>query len=236
MPLVGYWPLNENSSSTAYDRSGQENHGSLNGDVTQGATGILGTTAYDFDGNDDDVEAGATHYGIADGTASSFTIIAWCYWDGSTDTIQGIYQSPSDPSGTPGNPPYGMNLAQSGNDKLSVLIQDLSNNANIVSDPDPFPQNEWVLATATYDGNVARVFVNATEKQATTINVSIYDTTGLSLPRGHTFGSWKRQDNRYWTGRLADVRVYDHALTQQEIQYLYNVAKRGKMITAKKGL
>ena len=55
MTLIGYWPLNENSGK-AYDRSGNGNHGSLNGAVTQGETGLLGNTAYDFDGNDDYIQ------------------------------------------------------------------------------------------------------------------------------------------------------------------------------------
>ena len=50
--LVGWWPLNEYSGSTAYDLSGNDNHGSLNSGVTQGVAGKGGLTSYSFDGSD----------------------------------------------------------------------------------------------------------------------------------------------------------------------------------------
>jgi hypothetical protein len=58
--LIGWWPLHENSGSTARDLSGNGNHGSLNGGVTQGVAGKGGLTAYSFDGNDDYVTLGDT--------------------------------------------------------------------------------------------------------------------------------------------------------------------------------
>jgi hypothetical protein len=51
MVLLSYWPLNETSGSTAKDVRGN-NDGTING-ATMGANGILGNTAYDFDGDND---------------------------------------------------------------------------------------------------------------------------------------------------------------------------------------
>jgi hypothetical protein len=50
--LVGYWPLQEDSGGTAFDFSGVGNHLAVNG-AAPGRAGLLGTTAYSFDGSGD---------------------------------------------------------------------------------------------------------------------------------------------------------------------------------------
>lgn len=53
--LIAHYPLQEDSGGTATDLSGLSNDGNING-PTQGTVGILGGTAYDFDGGNDYVD------------------------------------------------------------------------------------------------------------------------------------------------------------------------------------
>jgi|GEM_PF-2372193 len=68
MVLVGYWPLDEGSRSTAMDYSGNGNDGDLNGSIAQGQIGILNNTSYRFDGTDGYVD---TNSKIVDNILSS---------------------------------------------------------------------------------------------------------------------------------------------------------------------
>ena len=72
--LVGWWPLNEDSGNTAYDLSGNGNHGSLNGGITQGVVGKGGLTSYSFDGNDDYVDVGDSAFNLSEAISLSVWI------------------------------------------------------------------------------------------------------------------------------------------------------------------
>jgi hypothetical protein len=70
--LVGYWTFDEDSGTVAYDFSGNGNHGSIEG-ATLGASGLLGTSAYSFDGIDDRVVLPS---GLLSGS-SDFSVSLW---------------------------------------------------------------------------------------------------------------------------------------------------------------
>lgn len=70
--LIGWWPLHEDSGR-ASDLSGNGNHGTLSGGVTQGVAGRGGLTAYSFDGVDGEVALPAQTLG------NSFTVALWVY-------------------------------------------------------------------------------------------------------------------------------------------------------------
>ncbi|MFT4892883.1 MAG: hypothetical protein ACI8Z7_000672 [Candidatus Nanohaloarchaea archaeon] len=72
MGLIGWWPLHENSGR-ANDLSGNGNHGSLNGSLTQGSAGKGGLVAYKFDGSDDYVSISPT---LKD---PEFSVSLWVY-------------------------------------------------------------------------------------------------------------------------------------------------------------
>ncbi|MFA6039459.1 MAG: LamG-like jellyroll fold domain-containing protein [Candidatus Peribacteraceae bacterium] len=78
--LVGYWPFHEGQGTTAVDGSGQGNNGTLNGTTgannrPQWTTGQVGM-ALDFDGTDDYVNVPDTN--VLD-IAGDLTVCAWLY-------------------------------------------------------------------------------------------------------------------------------------------------------------
>lgn len=48
MTLVGYWPLNEEDGDTAFDHSGNENHGDVEGEPVLNDNGILAQGCFNF--------------------------------------------------------------------------------------------------------------------------------------------------------------------------------------------
>jgi hypothetical protein len=74
------------------------------------------------------------------------------------------------------------------------------------------PRNTWYHAAATYDGSRMRVYVNGMEvaSQAKTGAVAMNANVPLNLGRSP-------DGSHYMEGRLDDVRIYNRALTAQEI-------------------
>jgi len=72
--LVAYYPFQEDSGDTAYDFSENDNSGTIEG-ASPGTSGLLGTTAYDFDGGDDGVSI--PNLGVNLDGSDSFTFSGW---------------------------------------------------------------------------------------------------------------------------------------------------------------
>lgn len=210
MVLIGYWPLNETSGSTAYDRSGQDNHGTLNGGVTQGATGILGTSAYDFDGTDDLIDIPSRI------SSQAFTITAWINPDTTSgyDTVSRDWYS---------NNNHLMRL-EGGQLRLYVQSTGGANYSALTSDT--VSTNEWSLVVGRFDGSEVTAEIVGVDTDAASASI-----TRETSNENWALGADIYNGEDYFDGRIADVRVYDHALTPSEVQYLYQVAQRGRLVT-----
>ncbi|UCF14462.1 MAG: LamG domain-containing protein, partial [Phycisphaerales bacterium] len=71
---------------------------------------------------------------------------------------------------------------------------------------------EWLHASATWDGSAARIYVNG-EMVLEQAQTGTLVPPGLPLRIGHRNGS-----SHYFNGSIDEVRVYNHALTDVEIQ------------------
>ena len=223
---VSRWTLDngDTDNGTALDTWGNLD-ATING-ATTGASGANQTyttnEAYSFDGTDDVLTGPTDSVGIADGTIHDFTIAAWCYWDGSTYTIQGIYNAPHVSGGAPGNPSYGLSLGGSTNNHPIVYIQNDNNNFFSAEYSVSFPSNTWTHLCGVYRGGTLNIYQNGAIVSTNTVNEAIFDLSTVNQDIGHLIGAQKESDNRYWTGRLDDVRLYDKGLTDTEVSNLYN--------------
>lgn len=86
--LIAYWTLDEDSGSTAVDTSGTGNNGTIDG-ATLGQPGILGTTAYSFDGSNDVVNVSSTP-DLSGGSGSTVSASAWFKADSASSGQPGI--------------------------------------------------------------------------------------------------------------------------------------------------
>lgn len=69
---------------------------------------------------------------------------------------------------------------------------------------------EWYHASATFDGSTAKIYVNGIEKNSTTVSIAYENNRVLMIGR-YSAGDF------YFDGSIADVRIYNRALTQEEI-------------------
>lgn len=74
--------------------------------------------------------------------------------------------------------------------------------------------DEWQLLDVTYDGTTLKFYINAelVGSSAVTLGTGTASTAYIGGHPQHEFG---------WSGRLADLRVYNRALTELELKTLY---------------
>jgi hypothetical protein len=78
--------------------------------------------------------------------------------------------------------------------------------------------NVWAHLAATYDGAMLRLYVNGVQVASRAQTGLITTTTGPLRTGGNAI--W----GEYFQGRLDEVRVYNRALSQAEIQADMNLA------------
>jgi len=200
--LVVHWRLDEGSGTTAYDSSGNNNDGTLNGDP-QWVAGHLGG-ALDFDGDGDYIE---TQRVVQD----DFTLMAWIKADtpGISEGSQGYQGSGliwSDVAGVAND----FILAVLGT-KLSFFCgnPDLSVN----SDRDVVT-GQWVHVVATRSAQQGEISIYIDGEHENTINHANSGPLN-ALPTIAVGGNVL--DSRYYTGLIDEVRIYDHVLSEIEI-------------------
>lgn len=202
--LVGYWQLDRGSGSVI-DYSGNGNDGTNNG-AARGADGVFGTDGFSFDSaNSEYVDMGSpTSLDLT--SMPNFTISGWGYL---TDT-----------SGDKNLVAYGSGEVElrydNGHDSWTFDVDGTGGYkyANYSQTPQT---GEWVHLVGRYADGDLSIFVNGVEGSWTSTATDINDEPAEILTIGRNGGL----DGRYWDGMIDEVRIYDRALSDNEIQQLY---------------
>ncbi len=208
------WDFDENSGTTSADLSGNRNNATLVSGATW-ATGHTGSSSASFDGVDD--YAIGTDPGLR--TDVGFTVTAWVYLTSTSGTktvlsIPGAHSSgiylKYDSGYSPGTWSAMMLPADS-----STYTTDYT----AVSNTGAVTTNTWVHLAAVYDPTSAdlRLYVNGVPA-GTLSDTSAWAATG-ALTVGRSLFTDSQVD--YFSGRIDDVRTYDHALTDTGIADVY---------------
>lgn len=211
------WPLHEDSGSTAYDLAGN-NNGTYNG-PTLGQPGILGSTSPDFDGNDDLIDCG--DISLVEGTRS-FTFTAWVNPDSLSDSENTrIFENGNSSS-------YYLWLdgdrSITGYDVVSGFYD--GSNFNDVGVGN-ISTGSWSFVAATYNGSSLTGYVNASQTESISVSTSV-NSTSEPFQIGHKYN----ESATHLNGRLSDVRIYQTALTQSQLQTFYDVVATAGTLTS----
>lgn len=205
--LEAHFPLQENSSGTAYDFSGNNNDGNVNG-PNQGVTGLLNTSAYSFNGSGDTVNLG--------NTLSQVTSHTWSVW---FKTSSG--------SGTNLICTHGRNKMRIKDQKLSGNIYDGGNQRTYSSIN--VDDGNWHHGVTTHDGSTYRLYLDGTQVDSTSAGNINY------AGRQDGLGGSIEYSQKYYTGKLADARFYTQTLSGSQISTIYDwVTGTGRLTTAEK--
>lgn len=209
--LVAYYPFNGNAN----DESGNGINGTVMGATLTTDRFGNNNSAFSFDGTNDYIKANATTFPTAQRTVS-----IWFY----TETV----------SNRPGLLGYG------GGPRATTWFQAINGLGRqsfhmqshwLVNAIDYYysqpPVNAWYHWIMTTDSSGTKIYINGIFKTSNTIYVNNTNVDGKELGIGvivNTNGSAPYTDGnvKYFNGILDDIRIYNRALTETEIQSLYH--------------
>jgi hypothetical protein len=84
-------------------------------------------------------------------------------------------------------------------------------------DSGTIPTSGWVSITATYDGSNMKTYINGVLSTTTSYSASIPNNTNVL-----EIGRFNSQVNLSYSERIDDVRIYDIALSSDEVEQNYN--------------
>jgi glucose/arabinose dehydrogenase len=202
--FVAHWNMDAASVTGARlaDESGLGNHGTISGATL--SPGVIGESL-SFAGVDAHVDVvGAP----ALDTAAGFTVAFWYLADENSGSII------AKPYGTGGLPSW--QFAFDGTDLSFTSTDGTATHRDAAAAP---AAGVWVHVAGTWDGVTKRLFVNGTQVVEAARSVAM---DGEDVVFGGIYASG--QLTALFKGRVDDARIYDHALTTDEIAQLYESA------------
>ena len=116
---------------------------------------------------------------------------------------------------TKGDTQYALKHAP--NNALSFFVYSDANWHNVKHRIKESHNNSWHLVTGTYDGNELRLYMDGELKATESCSVSI-DHAGYPVNFARNAG----KPTRYTQAAMHDVRIYDRALSEEEVSDLWN--------------
>jgi hypothetical protein len=204
--LVAYFPFKSNVN----DASGNSHNGTAGG--TSYTTDINGgNTAYSLSGITDKIV-------IPHSTALNLTTFTFCVWINlkqySVDWNFGsVILAKYDRFNVDGP---ALTITQTGKIHLRLHMHG-NTNLSLTSDCS-ININKWYFVSAVYDGSYMELYLNGIQVVASNgnqIGYSTANTTDLLIGNASDF------TNEYFNGSIDEVRIYNRALTSDEIQNVY---------------
>lgn len=216
--LVAYWKFDEGTGTIAYDSAGT-NHGTLvNGPIW--TTGQI-DAALSFDGVDDYVDVGDPPDGSLDfGANDNFTISAWIICDNMQIINQIVNKRKGGGLGGVWREGYIFRVFKN---KLYLAIEDTSGNRTAIRGNTEITSNQWYFVAAVRDSATDKLYLYV---DGISDAMPVEDTTTGSLSGsksfeiGHSLGTILT-GHWYFDGIIDDVRLYNRALSAEEIQQVY---------------
>lgn len=199
---IGHWKLDEGEGDTAYDSSGNDNHGDFAGDPTWTTSGKF-NSCLDFDGASDAVDTNSSLL------LNDFSITAWVYAN---------YLDPADYHGIVSQ--YGWNNPGCGGgcgrfyygvyqESFSFRIHGTQVEGSTIN------TGQWYMLAITRNGSDVTLYKDGVFDFSSTEGTAIYP---LQTTRIGDVGP----NSLEWNGTIDEVKIYNYALTAQQIKLDYN--------------
>jgi hypothetical protein len=199
--LVGWWALDEGSGTVALDSSGYGNDAVFQGDPQWVPDGRFGG-AVQFNGTSDYLAAPDSE--SLDINGDQLTLAAWVNGT-SWATSHFIRKIPDTGTGS-------IYMIRVQSNALRAIFS-TSAGELVVQGVTPPVTGEWMHMAFVYDGAEARIYVNGAVDGRGNISGDVVESDNeLRIGRGEPAG--------YFNGSIDDVRVYNRALTDEEIKAL----------------
>jgi len=205
--LVLAYGMNEGSGTVVNDLSGNGNTGTLVNGVAWTTSGRYGG-ALSFDGANDYV---TTPLAKSSFSNKGFTLEAWVRATSSTGW-RWIFAEDSGSYFFVGRSAFGQYMHWGFQD-IGISAADVTNAA--------FNTNTWYFVAVTWDGttnaNGVKLWLNGALVGQATATSTTFSAGNINIGARQSF-------NEYWQGEIDEVRIYNRALSQSEIQGDMNTA------------
>ena len=225
--IVGWWKLDEGSGTSALDSSGHDNHGLLRGSP-QWVAGKIGS-ALKFDGIDDYVDCGnldVLNFGTGDWTVSA--------WIKTVQTRQAIEGDENKGTIFANGGDYG------GGIRYTLILGEITlGTVTLVTDVHPVKcearssmlvnDDAWHHILGMRNGTDLLVYIDGELDGYGTVPEG-YELSGTSQRNAYIGVITHNLDGiliKHFEGLIDEVRVYSYALTEQEVNELYESTKSG---------
>lgn len=225
--LVAYYRMNEGMGTLLNDLTANANDGALGSGAESPVwstdaqvcenNNVIACNSLAFDGVNDYVSLSSINTGTG-----PFTIEAWI--------------NPADVAGA--TPIWGMGVVRNtnndqagdwvlavGNDGSLLFYNWLVNGTDLtgrhVTAPGLIQNNQWYHVVATWDGNINKIYINGQEQSFSNFSTSSGWLVGQEIGRSYTGSS------RHFDGKIDEVRIWNVARTQAQIEANYNLALSG---------
>ncbi len=210
--LVAHWPMNEGAGSTITDVTGNGHTGALVNGASWSTTG--GDPAVSFDGVNDYVDVGSLNM-----SGNAMTLAAWFRVADLDNCPNRDCRIISDATGTAEQDHYVMisTIASGAQTRLRFRIKTNGTTTTLISGSGNVPENQWVHVAAVYDGAAMQLYMDGVKVGSKTKTGSITPSGAIACWIG---GNPPDATVRPWDGQIDDVRIYNRALSAQEVQQL----------------
>jgi hypothetical protein len=209
--LVGWWKFDESSGTIAYDSSGNGFNGTLTGGPTR-TTGKIGG-AINFDGINDYINI-VNFYGVTGNNPR--TVSAWIKTPlNSSNDKKVVEWGRCCSSGQI----WSLGVTQNGRVRTDAVGSKYS--SSVISN------NAWTFIANVFPLSKTKVestknFINGIFSSGTSdnnININTKSDNNVLIGKGLA------NNKRWFDGLIDDVRIYDRALSAEEVQALYNLGQ-----------
>jgi hypothetical protein len=190
--LVAYYPFDNNAN----DASGHGNHGTVKGATLTADRFGSANSAYQFDGNDSHIQST-----ISINLAQGISYSAWVFVQKRENEHASLIS---------------INHRSFSFFKIDGGFELCLGNCLGHHSIDNVQDNQWQHFVVTIDNKIAKIFVNSEMVKKLEVSSSLQNISGGSL----YFGGEKGKDFNL-TGIIDEVRIYNRALSDVEIQSLY---------------
>jgi len=212
--LVGYWAFEEGSGTTAYDASSYANDGTFGTYMATSTdawtTGKVGG-ALQFDGTDDYVDCGnraSLNFGTGD-----FSLELWVK---TTDTAGFILHK-----GQVGTKAYYITFTSDSSGKIEAKIIDDVPVAKTITSASAINDGSWRHIVVVFDRSAnGQIYIDGSADGNPVDITAVGDTDNATY--GLHLGRQRTATANYFSGLIDEVRIYNRALSAEEVRYHYN--------------
>ncbi|MEE9412130.1 MAG: LamG-like jellyroll fold domain-containing protein [Methylococcales bacterium] len=203
--LVAHWPLNEGNGSTAVDISGNGNNAVLTNDPVWNGNKLV------FDGANDYVDAGTL-----DISGTALTLTGWVQANQLENCAARDCRILSKAIGIATQDHYWMvgTIKVGSATRLRFRLKTNGSTHTLIASTGDLSNGELFHVAAIYDGSTMRLYKNGIDigNTAKTGSIDTNNTVRVWIGGNPTVAT-----GRPWDGSIADVRIYQKALTESEI-------------------